>query len=289
MDDRNDIIDLLRHFATRHDPDRLGDVLNSLAPHDESVVAALAEALTDEDDEVRLLAVEILRELGPKAEPVLPTMIRALEDENRIVRIASLEPVAAFGEKAMDAVPILEKWRSNSPEFDKVSAAGHILMIDPSKTVEMMPFLDEALASENTMIQRQAQWLLDELGVPYEDRSRRLAVEGHSGALTRPSRSPNVEHLVPKLDTSIVAEPLDDQILTGLDVGQVDVVWYVKLHGDIASLGENQHRHLEETISTSESSPIVEHLACDCSPSERLGPVEQLECRFFIERHFVVQ
>jgi HEAT repeat protein len=166
MDDHNDIIDLLRRFSTRHDPDRLDDAVASLAPHDETIVAALAEALTDDDAEVRLLAVEVLRELGPKAEAVLPAVIRALEDSDRIVRIASLEPVAAFGEKAMDAVPILEKWLSNSPEFDKVSAAGHILMIDPSKSDEMMPFIDEALASDNTMIQRQAEWLLDQLGTP---------------------------------------------------------------------------------------------------------------------------
>lgn len=165
MNINSGIIHLLRQISKRHDPDRLHDVLESLAPHDETVVAALAEALTDEDDEVRLLAVEILRELGPKAEPVLPAMIRALEDEDRIVRIASLEPVAAFGEKAIDAVPILETWLSNSPEFDKVSAAGHILMVDPSKSDEMMPFIDEALASDNTMIQRQAEWLLDELGL----------------------------------------------------------------------------------------------------------------------------
>ena len=42
MDDNIGIIDLLRQFSTRHDPDRLDDVLDSLAPHDESVVFALA-------------------------------------------------------------------------------------------------------------------------------------------------------------------------------------------------------------------------------------------------------
>lgn len=164
MDDNIEIIDLLRQFSTRHDPDRLDDALESLAPH-EHIVAALAEALTDEDAEVRLLAVEFLRELGPKAEPVLPAMIRALDDEDRIVRIAALEPVAAFGVKAQAAIPILETWLSCDDQFSKVSAAGHILMIDPSKTVEMMPFLNEALSSDNEMIQRQAEWLLDELGI----------------------------------------------------------------------------------------------------------------------------
>lgn len=163
MDDKTEIIDRLRQLSTRHDPDRLDDALESLAPHDESVVSALAKALSDNDDEVRLLAVEILGELGPKAEPVLPAMIRALEDEDRIVRIAALPPVAAFGEKAKAAVPILEKWISSDDDFSRVSAAGHILMVDPSRSDDMMPELMKALASENTVIQRQARWLLGEL------------------------------------------------------------------------------------------------------------------------------
>lgn len=165
MDDNTEINDRLRQISKRHDPDRLDDALRSLAPHDECVVSAVAEALSDDDAEFRLLSVEILRELGIEAEAALPAMIQALEDEDRIVRIAALEPVAAFGAKAKRAVPILETWLSSDDQFSKVSPAGHILMIDPSKTVEMMPFLNEALASNNTVIQRQAEWLLDELGM----------------------------------------------------------------------------------------------------------------------------
>jgi HEAT repeat protein len=89
MDDKTEITDLLRQFATRHDPDRLDDALEWLAPHDESVIGTVADALSDKDAEVGLLAVEILRELGPKAETVLPAMIGALEDKDRIVRLAA--------------------------------------------------------------------------------------------------------------------------------------------------------------------------------------------------------
>ena len=160
MDDNIEII----QFAKRHAPDRLDDALKSLAPH-EHIVAALAEALSEEDDQVRLLAVEILRELGPKAELVLPAMIRALEDEDRIVRMAALEPVASFGRKAVGAVPVLEKWLSSDDQFSRVSAAGHIVMIERSRADDMLPVQAEALSSENTMIRRQSEWLLDELGV----------------------------------------------------------------------------------------------------------------------------
>ena len=88
-----------------------------------------------------------------------------MQTADRIVRIAALEPVAAFGEMAKSAVPILEQWLLSDDDFSRVSAAGHILMIDPSRSDDMMPFIGKALASENTMISRQAQWLLDELGV----------------------------------------------------------------------------------------------------------------------------
>lgn len=44
-------------------------------------------------------------------------------------------------------------------------------MIDPSKSDEMMPVLDRALAYDNSAIQRQAKWLVDEL--PYQPQVER--------------------------------------------------------------------------------------------------------------------
>ena len=91
-----------------------------------------------------IFALKILEDCEGDTEAALPAMIRALEDEDRIVRIAALEPVAAFGEKAMSAVPILLKWIESDDEFSRVSAAGHVLMIDPSKADEMIPVLEPA-------------------------------------------------------------------------------------------------------------------------------------------------
>ena len=97
-------------------------------------------------------------------EPALTAMIEALKDDHRVVRICALETVAAFGEKAKDAVPILSKWLDSDDEFSHVSAAGHILMIDPSKSEELIPILVESLASDDFVIQCQAAWLLGQLG-----------------------------------------------------------------------------------------------------------------------------
>ena len=64
----------------------------------------------------------------------------------------------------MDAVPILEKWIGSDDEFSHVSAAGHILMIDPTKSEELLPILVESLESDDFSIRRQTEWLLGQLG-----------------------------------------------------------------------------------------------------------------------------
>lgn len=80
MDTTEPIIDLLRNFAIRHYPERVVDLLDALTVFQGDHIAALAEALTDPDDEVRLLAVEALYAMGIKAEPALPALIDTLND-----------------------------------------------------------------------------------------------------------------------------------------------------------------------------------------------------------------
>jgi hypothetical protein len=102
----NKTINQLRHFAYRFYRYQLDDSLASLEPHTQATVADLANALTDEDSDVRLLSLQICGRLGEKAEAALPAMTEALADERRLVRIAALEPVAMFGSKAI-ALPCL--------------------------------------------------------------------------------------------------------------------------------------------------------------------------------------
>lgn len=68
--------------------------------------------------------------------------------------------MAGFGEKAIEAVPILEKWIGNEDEFSQVTAAGHILMIDPTRSEELVPVLLKALESDDFGIRCQTAWLL---------------------------------------------------------------------------------------------------------------------------------
>jgi len=164
--DMETIIDKLRHFAFRYYRYQLEDAVASLEPHSSATVNGLVDALSFEDSDVRLLAIQTLGELGEKAEAALPAMIRSLADERRLVRIAALEPVASFGEMAKDAVPILEQWLEfKEDEFSRVSAAGHIAMIDPNRIGEMSQLLRAAI-DDNSLATKQAEWLLEELKSP---------------------------------------------------------------------------------------------------------------------------
>lgn len=164
MDDQDRIIKLLQTFAHRTDPDRVLDTEQALQPFGDEIVPALIEALKDPDADLRILALQILEHIDQNTEPALPAMIKALEDDQRTARIAALAPAASFGEKAIDAVPILEKWIGSEDEFCHVTAAGHILMIDPSKTDELLPVLIESLKSDDFGIRCQTAWLLGQLG-----------------------------------------------------------------------------------------------------------------------------
>lgn len=164
MNNNHNIIELLRTFAHRTDPDRVFDAVQTLKAFSKDAIQALTEALGDPDPDLRILALKILEHIDPNTEPALQAMIQALEDPDRIVRICALTPVASFGEKAIAAVPILEKWIGGDDEFCHVSAAGHILMIDPTRSKELMPVLLKALDSDDIGIRCQTVWLIGQIG-----------------------------------------------------------------------------------------------------------------------------
>jgi HEAT repeat protein len=159
----NSVTDILLHYAHREDVDRVDRCRDALS-HSGNVVPALAGALTHPDDDVRVMAIQILGELGTQAEPALSDMIRFLTDPNRLVRICAARVVATFGTKAECAVPILETWLSCNDAVLQVIAAGHILMIDPSRADDLLPVLIEPLARNTNGVDCLAAGLLGSLG-----------------------------------------------------------------------------------------------------------------------------
>lgn len=164
MTNTNPIIDLLRSFTVRHDPWRVEDALDALSTISDGHIAALTQALSDSDDELRLLAVEILFSLGNEAEFALPALIDTLNDEDRIVRVAAVAPVAAFECKAIVAIPTLNDWLDCGDEFSEVTAAAAIIRIDPGRADDVLPVLVDALDSEDFGIRCHAAWSTGQLG-----------------------------------------------------------------------------------------------------------------------------
>ena len=79
MTDTDSIIDLLRSFAIRHYPQRVCDFHDALTVFDGDHIVSLAQALADQDDEVRLLAVEVLYSIGQKGRASLARLDRYTE------------------------------------------------------------------------------------------------------------------------------------------------------------------------------------------------------------------
>ena len=165
MTNHDEIRAVLRTFAARNNLlNQAEDALSELQGYDGELVPTLINALSDPDDEVRLLVMRLLWELGTKAEPAIPAMINALEDNNRIIRLSAAGLVARFGEKAKAAIPILETWIGSNDQFSHVTALGTILMINHSKAGDLMPVLIDALESDDGKLRVEAIWQLELLG-----------------------------------------------------------------------------------------------------------------------------
>ena len=168
-DSQESILELIRSFSIRCGPYRVVDLVDALTVFRGNHITALTQALTDPDDEVRLLAVEILGEMGDDAEEALPVMIDTLRDPDRICRIACVDPVASFGHKAIAAIPILETWLDCGDEFSEVTAAGAILRITPIQVDDVLPVLVDALDSDDYGIRCNSVWHLGQLGSVAKD------------------------------------------------------------------------------------------------------------------------
>lgn len=157
------IIEKLGTFAHRTDMERVDEAVHALQQFGEEAVHSLADALSDDDEYVRLIALEVLGEWDGDTTAALPAMISALDDPDRIVRIAAVGPVGQHAEKAEDAVPLLMKWLDTDDEHSRLTAAAVILKIDPNRHDEMMPILRGGMNNDDSAIRCLTAWLLSGL------------------------------------------------------------------------------------------------------------------------------
>jgi HEAT repeat protein len=157
------IIDTLRTFAHRSDVERVDEAVQALRPFGDEAVLALADASSDPDDYVRVMALEILYDWGGDTTAALPAAIRALDDPDRIVRICAASVVSQHVEKSSDAVPILLRWLGGDDHHSRLTAAALILRIDSTKKEEMLAVLAEGTESGDSAIRCLTAWLLSGL------------------------------------------------------------------------------------------------------------------------------
>jgi HEAT repeat protein len=72
-------------------------------------VPALAEALADADDGVRLKVAMALESTGPGAAPAVPALARAVRDRDGNVRLWAAKALTRIGPAAREALPALEQ------------------------------------------------------------------------------------------------------------------------------------------------------------------------------------
>merc|ERR1712129_387502 len=80
----------------------------------EAVSPALASALEDQSEAVRLEAAKALLNLGTLAEPAVPSILRALDDESPPVALASTQALGQLGAAAETAIPVLAEIATTS-------------------------------------------------------------------------------------------------------------------------------------------------------------------------------
>lgn len=163
MSPTQQIIEAVRLYAHRTNLERVEDAVRDLQRFGDDVVSGLVEAVTDKDDFVRVLALEVLYELECDTSAALPAIIRALDDPDRIVRICAASAVSQHVDRAGEALPLLTKWLGSDDDHICLTAAALILRIDLSQHDQMMPVLRGGMDSDDTGIRCLTAWLLSGL------------------------------------------------------------------------------------------------------------------------------
>lgn len=150
------------NFLTSQDEPTRTEARRKLAGMGESAVPALAQALDDDSDRVRQVAIELLGEVGPKAKAaVLP--LRKLARRSPELRKPCEAALARIGPVAKGDLPVfLEALRYRDPELRRL-AIEELQRFGPDAG-EARPFLMEILSGEESPdLQREAIELLAQL------------------------------------------------------------------------------------------------------------------------------
>jgi len=146
--------------------------LGAMGEKANTAVAALAEALTDEDPSVRRAALSALREIEPGPKVGVPLMAKVLSNADPSIAIAAVQTLAESGS---DGVPFLTE-ALKDPKA-RYWAALVLAEIGPDAK-EAVPALLEALKEEKSPdVQREIILALGEIGSGTPDAVQALTAE----------------------------------------------------------------------------------------------------------------
>ena len=139
------------------------DALGEMGPHAEEAVAALAEALRDDEWKVRKAAALALAEIGPASNPVL---VAALNDSDLNVCQLAAQALGKVGPPARSAVPSLIGKLSDGPFYLRVEV---ILALGKIGDTSAVAPLSEVIKQERTsVLGKEAQKVVDAMLTPEE-------------------------------------------------------------------------------------------------------------------------
>jgi HEAT repeat protein len=131
--------------------------LRQTAPADPAVaVPALTEALKDDNEMVRELAVKILGDLGPSAGEAVPALIAAIQDEDSQVQQDACHTLGKIGPEAREAIPALRQALLGPNDYVHSAAAIALQRLDRQAAVPaLIASLEEGKASTRPTRRRQ--------------------------------------------------------------------------------------------------------------------------------------
>jgi HEAT repeat protein len=141
-----------------------GGALQAIRPYWTEIIPELTRRLKDPSLHVRWQAAKLLAEFGASARAAVPALTMALQDPDRDVRRAAAETLGVFGSDAKSAVPALVKY-SHEDSF----TAGFALWRIDRRPETVMPALIRALRDPNPMIRASAAGMLGQLGPAAKD------------------------------------------------------------------------------------------------------------------------
>ncbi len=271
------LVDLLRHesIAIRREA---VDALIDLAPHTESIQAALRRALKDEDAIVAGDAARALGALGKRGSPSVGALVKTLSHEDAYVRVYAAEALSSIGPNAATAADALAEALGDPVPGVRWAACEALASIGPAAQ-SAVPQLIAALEDDFLYVQIFAAGALGSIGPKAQSAREALKSAANDPALhdeaewalRRIAGSDRIDGKNERERVPLASEPVEDadarrpsvkppDVLTGNPPVEWDsttgrnIVWSVELgketYGrpvvadDVVYVGTDNARHL---------------------------------------------